>query len=130
MNITETAKIHTMARALDSRIMAPDKGGLIIQAWQIVLRDIPAEETETILLRLYSKPQMLVLQPGHIVEAWEEIKEERAKTMKRIRHIDNYLRVLGDSELPEIVQAKRDLRAELLSGLPPHARAQLGEITA
>lgn len=130
MNITETAKIHTMARALDSRIMAPDKGGLIIQAWQIVLRDIPAEETETILLRLYSKPQMLVLQPGHIVEAWEEIKEERAKTMKRIRHIDNYLRVLGDSELPEIVQAKRDIRAELLSGLPPHARAQLGEITA
>lgn len=78
MNISEVEQFHALAMTMDPRRIEPlDDEGVMAQAWQIILEDVPFSETRAILRQLYRRPQMLVLQPGHIVEAWEEVQRAR-----------------------------------------------------
>lgn len=78
MNVTEVEQFHALAITMDpERIKPMDDEGIMAQAWQMILEDVPFGETRAILKKLYGRPQMLVLQPGHIVEAWEQVQQDR-----------------------------------------------------
>lgn len=78
MNLPETIEAHSMIMYLDDRVQPFDDNGEGAKVWHTILQDVPFNEMGNIIRRLYSRPQMLVLQPGHIVEAWETIHQERA----------------------------------------------------
>lgn len=83
MNIEEVEQFHALAITMDPERIKPmdepEDGSvsLMAQAWQMILEDVPFNESRAILKKLYGRPQMLVLQPGHIVEAWEEVQKDR-----------------------------------------------------
>lgn len=123
MDVREVTRLHAMCRALDPRIPAPDRDGVIMSAWQIILQDVPGEDTEEIIRRLYSEPQMLVLQPGHVKKAWEALARERDILVSRVRGIDRYLSTVGVEDPDDIRREKIEQRALLLAQLPERIRS-------
>lgn len=124
MDLMETKRLHAMAMALDGRIKPLDRSGAMAAAWQVVLADVPAVETGAILKRIYAEPQMLVLQPGHVAQAWTEIEAERAETLRALTTIDRYLAAIGGDEADEVVIRKRVHRDRLWASLPEHVRRE------
>lgn len=117
MNIEETEQFHALAMAMDSRIQPMDDDGIMAKAWQMIFEPIPYAATREILVRLYRRPQMLVLQPGQVMEAWEELREEWQRLIDRIASIDRYLECFPmDDE--SILQARRKARERSLGELP------------
>ena len=127
MDIGEVKKFHAYAQALDGRIQAMDKNGVMAHAWHLILEDVPFVETNTILKHLYARPQMLVLQPGHVADAWEEIKAEREKVLAQITSQERYLRNFGQEDPPEVTAGKKAYRDKLIASLPEHARPRLDD---
>lgn len=99
MKKSDIAELITMARAFDDRIEEvqtpypdPDdpKGERLIEdarlrVWHMLLGDVDVNLAERGLMELYRAPQMMRLQPGHIVEAAERVRRrniELADTTK------------------------------------------------
>lgn len=88
MKKSDIAAVITMARAFDDRIEevaepyidpADPAGKRVIEdarltAWHMILGDIDVDLALQGLAELYRVPQMLRLQPGHIVEAAERVR--------------------------------------------------------
>lgn len=91
-----------------------------LAVWVDLLEEIPFSEGRWILKEIYTKPQMLKLQPGHVVEAWELLKKERFGLIRRIRRIDRYLSTLGADDPPHVVEEQLAARERYAKKLPEH----------
>lgn len=86
MNLAEIATLYAAAAQLDSRLPAREAGDL--SAWEILLSNVPADSTREILQEIYSTVQMIPLQPGHVLEAWEKVRERINADIKRVTLFD------------------------------------------
>lgn len=122
VNLQEAEAVHGMCMACDSRIQPLDNKGFTAAIWQRILADVPFEDAMDVLERLYQKPQMVVLQPGHLVETWQELQAERERTVETLAGVERYLARFSAEDPPEIVAAKRNQRQRLLESLPERWR--------
>lgn len=117
MNPAEASAFHAAAVGCDSRLQPLTP--ISAKIWAHQLANIPANETPHILNHIYATPQLVVLQPGHVVEAWEAIKAERRRTVERIHSIDRYLAATSEDD-PEVLEEKLKARAQYVAQLPAH----------
>ena len=82
MNLIETAAFYAAAAHMDSRL--PEREASDLTPWVGRLKNVPAEFAEEILDEIYSTVQMIPLQPGHVIEAWEKVSERINADLKRI----------------------------------------------
>lgn len=75
MNIAELAEFYTLAMGCDQRMRPLDDRQL--QVWARLVDDVPYMEAGAILAHLYRVRRISILQPGDIVEAWQEIQQAR-----------------------------------------------------
>ena len=75
MNRSEIADFYYMAMGCDQRMKPLDDRQLSI--WATLLEDIPYAEGRDILFKLYRVRRNSILQPGDIVEAWEDVQDDR-----------------------------------------------------
>lgn len=120
MTPEQAAAFHAAATGCDSRLQPLTP--ISAKIWAHHLRDIPARETEHILTHIYSTPQMVLLQPGHVTEAWEQVKAERRRVIERINSIDRYLAATGETD-PGVLAEKLEARARYVAELPAHVVA-------
>ncbi|NII42132.1 hypothetical protein E9228_002790 [Curtobacterium flaccumfaciens] len=72
MNKTEVSKLLTVASAIDHRTIDP----AIVNAWHMVVGDVPFDAAERALTAHRRNRPGVYLEPGHIIEQW---RIERAK---------------------------------------------------
>lgn len=122
MNEAQTKAIHGMCMACDPRVQPMDSHKLTERIWSRILADVPFEDAVDVVTRLYSRERKIVLQPGMIVEAWLELREERDKTLRSIASIDRYLELFAATDPPEVTAERREHRARLVEQLPERMR--------
>lgn len=122
MNIDQTKAIHGMCMACDPRVQPMDRHKFTERIWSRILADVPFEDAVDVVARLYSRERMIVLQPGMIVEAWEELRAERDKTLRGIASIDRYLAQFAATDPPEVTAERRAQRDRLVEQLPERMR--------
>lgn len=117
MTPEQASAFHAAATGCDSRLQPLTP--ISARIWAHQLKDIPYRETEHILTHIYAAPQMVMLQPGHVVEAWEAVKADRRRVIDRVNSIDRYLAATGETD-PGVLEEKLVARAEYLAQLPEH----------
>ena len=123
------ARMYTLAMAADSRLtrdsMTPEKA----QVWaELFLADIPDEHHAFIIQHIYRTPQMLTLQPGHIIEAWAEIEKTVGKKIQRVRALTTSLDSLNPKTRDDIEDYNDLVEAYMTTAkeLPAYVRHGLG----
>lgn len=72
----------TLAAAADTRFPAP--AGIDdprITAWQAILAETLPEDAKAAVLRIIRRPQLQVMQPGHVLEEVRVLRRERIKAV-------------------------------------------------
>jgi hypothetical protein len=67
-------------------------------AWEMLLADIPPKFAPMIFREIYRRVQVQQLQPGHIVEAWESVREKVNAAIARCQSFEKRARDLDVSE--------------------------------
>lgn len=86
MTPNEVRQFYAWAASADSRLEPLDDADLHI--WAGILRDVPFADAAELIRRLYSTERMLKLQPGTVLEAWQEYSQEMRReitALKRLR---------------------------------------------
>lgn len=117
MKPEEVAGFYAIAIGYDSRLKPLSIENTKI--WADHLKTIPFIDSHEILAHIYSTPVLVTLQPGHVTEAWEEIKAARARIVNRIRSIDRYLAATNEDD-PDVLAEKLEARARYVNQLPQH----------
>lgn len=120
MKPEEVAGFYAIAIGYDSRLKPLSIENTKI--WADHLKTIPFIDSHEILAHIYSTPVLITLQPGHVTEAWEEIKAARARIVDRIRSIDRYLAATNEDD-PDVLAEKLEARARYVAELPAHVVA-------
>lgn len=100
MNIAEIATLYAAAAQLDSRLPQREAGDLT--AWEILLSNVPADSTREILQEIYGTVQMIPLQPGHVLEAWEKVRERINADIKRITLFNKRAALLDQDDADDV----------------------------
>lgn len=117
MKPQDVAKFYAIALSYDSRL-AP----LTLEStkvWAEHLKTVPFTDALTIMKRIYERPVLIHLQPGHVSEVWEEIKTERKAIIEKIHGIDRYLAATQETD-PGVLEEKLEARERYLTQLPDH----------
>lgn len=96
MNKTECMAFYAQAAKVDSRL-TPRKLEEF-DAWEMLLADIPPKFAPMIFREIYRRVQVQQLQPGHIVEAWENVRKNVNAAIARCQSFDKRAADLDVSE--------------------------------
>lgn len=81
MELNTMRALYTIATGLDQRLKPlPDE---ILSVWAEICADVPDRYAMEIQKRLYSTRRISILQPGDILETWQEMKTEIDSTLGR-----------------------------------------------
>lgn len=83
MNMTECMAFYVQAAKIDNRL--PPRKLEEFDAWEMVLADIPPNFAPMIFRKIYRVPQIIPLQSGDIVKAWDAVREEVNAAIARCR---------------------------------------------
>ena len=122
MNIDQTKAIHGMAMACDPRVQPMDTMGFAERIWARILADVPFEAAADVIAELYSTERRIVLQPGHIVDAWKDLEQRLERTRRGIASAQRYIDCFADTDPPEVIATKRAALERMRAELPPYAR--------
>lgn len=86
MNKIECMAFYAQAAKVDSRLM-PRKIEEF-DAWEMLLSDIPPNFAPMIFREIYRRVQVQQLQPGHIVEAWGNVRKAVNAAIARCQSFD------------------------------------------
>lgn len=74
MELNTMRALYTIATGLDQRLKPlPDE---ILAVWAEICADVPDKYAREVQKRLYSTRRISILQPGDILETWQEMKSE------------------------------------------------------
>ena len=74
MELNTMRALYTIATGLDQRLKPlPDE---ILAVWAEICAEVPDKYAREVQKRLYSTRRISILQPGDIMEAWQEMKSE------------------------------------------------------
>lgn len=74
MELNTMRALYTIATGLDQRLKPlPDE---ILTVWAEICAEVPDKYAREVQKRLYSTRRISILQPGDILETWQEIKSE------------------------------------------------------
>lgn len=93
---------YAQAAKVDSRL--PDREIDEFDAWEMLLADIPPKFAPMIFREIYRRVQVQQLQPGHIVEAWENVRKNVNVAIARCQSFDKRA---TDLELSEREDAEK-----------------------
>lgn len=120
MNLVETAALYAAAAHMDSRL--PEREATELTPWVGRLKNVPAEFAEEILDEIYSTVQMIPLQPGHVLEAWEKVRERINADIKRVSLFDKRTTLLDPDDADDVDAYNElvDQHNEALARIPAH----------
>ena len=87
---------YAQAAKVDSRL--PEREIDEFDAWEMLLADIPPKFAPMIFREIYRRVQVQQLQPGHIVEAWENVRKQVNAAIARCKSFDKRAADLDVSE--------------------------------
>ena len=96
MNMTECMAFYVQAAKIDTRL--PPRRLDEFDAWEMVLADIPPNFAPMIFRKIYRVPQIIPLQSGDIVKAWDAVREEVNAAIARCQSFDKRAADLDVSE--------------------------------
>lgn len=117
MTPEEVAGFYALAIGYDSRLKPLSIEN--VKIWAHELKTIPFNESQEILAHIYAGPVLIALQPGHVTEAWEQVKAGRRRIIDRINSIDRYLAYTKEDD-PGVLAEKLQARARYVEQLPKH----------
>lgn len=100
MNLVEIAALYAAAAHMDSRL--PEREATELTPWVGRLKNVPAEFAEEILDEIYSTVQMIPLQPGHVLEAWEKVRERINADIKHVTLFDKHAALLDPDDADDV----------------------------
>nr|DAQ76612.1 MAG TPA: hypothetical protein [Caudoviricetes sp.] len=96
MNMTECMAFYVQAAKIDTRL--PPRKLEEFDAWEMVLADIPPNFAPMIFRKIYRVPQIIPLQSGDIVKAWDAVREEVNAAIARCR---TFARRMADLDIAD-----------------------------
>lgn len=85
MELNTMRALYTIATGLDQRLKPlPDE---ILAVWAEICADVPDKYASEVQKRLYSTRRISILQPGDILETWQEMKAEIDGALGRCSHL-------------------------------------------
>lgn len=121
MNRDQVEVLHGICQTCDPRIPDFDDQGVGLDVWSAILAEVPQDDALDVVHRIYSRPQMLVLQPGHIVQAWEDLYAEQVDLLDELRGID--ARLLNGDLPADFLATQAERRKKVSGALTGHYRA-------
>lgn len=78
----ELAELLTIAAAADTRFPAlTGTQDPRLAAWATILGDVRLEDAQEAVMRIVRRPQMQVMQPGHVLDEIRVLRRERVKAL-------------------------------------------------
>lgn len=126
MNKLECMRFYLEAAKVDTRL--PVRGIEEFDAWEMLLADIPPNFAPMIFREIYRRVQVQQLQPGHIVEAWENVRKQVNAAIARCKSFDKRAADLdvSDREDAEAYNALVEAHNAAVDSLPVEVAAANG----
>lgn len=125
MELNTMRALYTIATGLDQRLKPlPDE---ILSVWAEICAEVPDKYAREVQKRLYSTRRISILQPGDILETWQEMKSEIDAAIGKCSRLASKFESLEieDRQDYEVAMRVYDSWKKSYAGVPEFVRGEV-----